>query len=235
MLGTANFDYREKKRLKKMSLFEQRLFALGFRQIAGIDEAGRGPLAGPVVAAACILPRDYLLAHLNDSKQLSAEQREELFAQMIADSRVVYGIGISSVKRIEQINILRATFEAMQQSVASLSQEPDYLLIDGNQIPAFDFPKEGIVRGDAVSISIAAASIIAKVTRDRIMIAEAARWPQYGFEQHKGYGTPQHIEAIQRLGPCPLHRRTFEPIKSWLESFEKQSKPTGCIHKLSGR
>ncbi len=198
-----------------MSLHEHRLIAIGYRQIAGIDEAGRGPLAGPVVAAACILPDEYLLAHLNDSKQLSSEQRDELFAQIISDSRIVYGIGIISVERIEQINILRATFEAMQESVASLSHKPDYLLIDGNQLPVFNIPKEGIVRGDAVSISIAAASIIAKVTRDRIMVEEAARWPQYGFEQHKGYGTPQHLDAIRRFGPCPLHRMTFEPVKSW--------------------
>jgi ribonuclease HII len=213
--GTAHLDYREKSRLLKMSHHEQRLYSLGYRQIAGIDEAGRGPLAGPVVAAACILPCDYLLARLNDSKQLTAEQREDLFIQIVSDSRIIYGIGIVSVERIEQINILRATFEAMQQSVASLSQKPDYLLIDGNQLPAFDCPREGIVRGDAVSISIAAASIIAKVTRDRIMIEEAAKWPQYAFEQHKGYGTPQHLEALQRFGPCPLHRKTFEPVKSY--------------------
>jgi ribonuclease HII len=198
-----------------MSLHEQRLYKLGYRHIAGIDEAGRGPLAGPVVAAACILPCDFLLSHLNDSKQLSSKQRDELFAEITSDPRIVYGIGIVSVDRIEEINILRATFEAMQESVEKLSRRPEYLLIDGNQLPSFGYPKEGIVRGDAVSISIAAASIIAKVTRDRIMIEEAARWPQYGFAQHKGYGTAQHLEAIRQLGPCPLHRKTFEPIKSW--------------------
>ena len=209
-------DYREKKRLHKMSLHERRLLKLGFQQIAGIDEAGRGPLAGPVVAAACILPCDYLLAQLNDSKQLSSEQRDMLFDQITSDSRIVYGIGIVSVECIDQINILRATFEAMQKSVEKLARKPDYLLIDGNQLPKFDCLKEGIVRGDAASVSIAAASILAKVTRDRIMIEEAARWPQYGFAQHKGYGTPQHLEALERFGPCPLHRRTFDPIKSWV-------------------
>jgi len=197
-----------------MSFHEYRLYSLGYNQIAGIDEAGRGPLAGPVVAAACILPHDYLLARLNDSKQLSAAQRDDLFAQLVSDSRIIYGVGIVSVERIDQINILRATFEAMQQSVAALHLKPDYLLIDGNQLPAFDYPKEGIVKGDAVSISIAAASIIAKVTRDRLMIEEALRWPQYGFDQHKGYGTPQHLKALQKFGPCPLHRKTFEPINT---------------------
>jgi ribonuclease HII len=208
-------DSRERKRLHKMSLHEQRLVRLGYQQIAGIDEAGRGPLAGPVVAAACILPCRYLLPQLNDSKQLSCEQREELFIQITSDARIIYGVGIASVERIDQINILQATFEAMQESVKNLASPPDYLLIDGNQLPAFDCPKEGIVRGDAASISIAAASIIAKVTRDRIMIAVSARWPQYGFAQHKGYGTPQHLEAFERWGPCPLHRKSFEPIKSW--------------------
>ena len=211
-------DRRERSRLLKMSLHEQRLYKLGYQHIAGIDEAGRGPLAGPVVAAACILPCDFLLSHLNDSKQLSSKQRDELFAEITSDSRIVYGIGIVSVDRIEEINILRATFEAMQESVVKLSRRPEYLLIDGNQLPAFNYPKEGIVHGDAVSISIAAASIIAKVTRDRIMIEEAARWPQYGFAQHKGYGTAQHLDAIRQLGPCPFHRKTFEPIKSWIDS-----------------
>jgi ribonuclease HII len=199
-----------------MSLQERRLRKQGYLSIAGVDEAGRGPLAGPVVAAACILPPKFLLEHLNDSKQLTAEVREELFAQLRANPDVFYGIGLVSTERIDAINILRATFEAMQIAVKNLSQPPDYLLIDGNQLPTFDVPCEGMIQGDAYSVSIAAASILAKVTRDHLMLEEAKRWPQYGFEQHKGYGTPQHLEAIKRFGPCPLHRKTFEPVKSFL-------------------
>jgi len=212
----SDLDARERKRLHKMSIHEKRLREQGFLHIAGIDEAGRGPLAGPVVAAACIWPPDFILAYLNDSKQLTPERRDQLFNQITADSRIAYGIGIVSNERIDTINILRATFEAMQIAVKNLPEPPDYLLIDGSQLPAFDYPVLGIVRGDAISISIAAASVLAKVTRDRIMQEEAKKWPQYGFEQHKGYGTEQHIEAIRRFGPCPLHRKSFDPIKSLL-------------------
>jgi ribonuclease HII len=216
MKGADHCEAQEKKRLQQMSIHEYSLYQSGYYSIAGIDEAGRGPLAGPVVAAACILPTGYLLARLNDSKLLTAAQREDLFLQITTDIRIIFGIGIISTERIDEINILRATFEAMQASVLNLAARPDYLLIDGNRMPSFDLPAKAIVRGDAISISIAAASIIAKVTRDRIMVQEAARWPQYGFDQHKGYGTPHHLEAILRWGPCPLHRKTFEPIKSFL-------------------
>jgi ribonuclease HII len=209
----AILDPRERKRLRKMSSNENRLHQLGFTRIAGVDEAGRGPLAGPVFAAACILPPGFLLARVNDSKQLTSEMREKLFNEITTARDVYFGIGMVSAERIDAINILRATLEAMQIAVKSLPHPPDYLLIDGNQLPPFDCPSEAIVQGDAFSISIAAASIIAKVSRDHLMDEEARKWPEYGFEQHKGYGTPQHLEALQRFGPCPLHRRSFEPVR----------------------
>ena len=212
----SKFDQREQKRLQKMSLYEEKLRKQGFCKIAGIDEAGRGPLAGPVVAAACILPPGFLLNRLNDSKQVSPEVREILFHEITTAKDVFFGIGIVSTERIDEINILRATFEAMQIAVQNLPHVPDYLIIDGNQLPIFPYPREGIVKGDALSLSIAAASILAKVTRDRIMLELAPKYPEYGFEQHKGYGTPQHMEAIFRYGPCPIHRKTFEPIKTIL-------------------
>lgn len=212
MQRALSLDPQERKRLRKMSRHERRLRESGYSKIAGIDEAGRGPLAGPVVAAACILPESFLLSHLNDSKQVLPELREELYWQITSHPDVRYGIGIVSRERIDEINILRATFEAMQQAVRQLSELPDYLLIDGNQLPVFELPCEAIVEGDGHSVSIAAASIIAKVTRDRLMIEEAKRWPQYGFEQHKGYSTPQHLEALRLHGPCPIHRRSFEPV-----------------------
>lgn len=216
MPESARLDHRERKRLTKMSLHERRVRDLGYTSIAGVDEAGRGPLAGPVVAAACILPPDFLLADLNDSKQITPEGRERLFTALTTMPGVYCGVGMVGVDRIDHINILRATFEAMQEAVRRLPQLPDYILIDGNQLPVMPYPCEGIVEGDAYSISIAAASIIAKVTRDHLMSEEAIKWPQYGFEQHKGYGTPQHLEALRRFGPCPLHRKSFEPVKSLL-------------------
>lgn len=216
MPESARLDQRERKRLTKMSLYERRLREMGYSVIAGVDEAGRGPLAGPVVAAACILPPDFLLTDLNDSKQVTPEGREHLFTSLTTTTGVYYGVGIIGVDRIDHINILRATFEAMQEAVRQLPKPPDYVLIDGNQLPDMPYPSAGIVEGDAFSISIAAASIIAKVTRDHLMNEEALKWPQYGFEKHKGYGTPQHLEALRRYGPCPLHRKSFEPVKSLL-------------------
>jgi ribonuclease HII len=206
-------DPGERKRLNKMSLIERRLYKQGYFQIAGIDEAGRGPLAGPVVAAACVLPPKFLLPRLNDSKLLTPEVREELFSLLTSNFHVFYGVGIVLPDRIDAINILRATFEAMQNAVRNLPYPPDYLLIDGNQLPAFDYPHEGVVQGDAFSVSIAAASIIAKVTRDHIMDQEAIKWPEYGFEHHKGYGTEQHLAALSQFGPCPIHRKTYEPVR----------------------
>ena len=211
----SELDLEEQKRLKKMSFHERRLSAQGYQAIAGVDEVGRGPLAGPVVAAACILPPDFLLPHINDSKKLTPIDREMLYDQIVGNPEVVFGIGIVSKERIDEINILRATFEAMQEAVRKLSKRPDYLLVDGNQLPTFPCLAEALVKGDSLSCSIAAASILAKVIRDRMMDEEAKRWPQYGFEKHKGYGTPQHLEALRLHGPCPIHRTSFEPIKSY--------------------
>jgi len=201
-----------------MSVYEKQLTEQGFKKIAGIDEAGRGPLAGPVVAAACILPQGLLFEKLNDSKQLSEKEREILFTAITTSPGSIYGIGIVDVETIDQINILRATHLAMQRAVAALSEKPDYLLIDGNQLPFFEIPREGVIKGDAKSVSIAAASVLAKVTRDRIMTELDAQWPEYGFKQHKGYGTGKHTQAIQKWGVCPIHRRSFEPIKSMLSA-----------------
>ncbi len=203
-------------RLQRMSQCENRLKLEGFARIAGIDEAGRGPLAGPVVAAACILPEGALFENLNDSKQLTPELRAILFDEIIALPNLTYGIGIIDVKTIDRVNILQATFLAMQRAIASFSIQPDYILIDGNQLPHFEVPTESLVQGDGLSISIAAASILAKVTRDRIMEELDAKYPQYGFKQHKGYATEQHLEAIQAHGPCPIHRKSFDPVKSML-------------------
>jgi ribonuclease HII len=205
----------ERARLKAMAVYENRLTKSGYASIAGIDEAGRGPLAGPVVAAACILPRNVYFEHLNDSKLLSPETRESCFAAITAHPGTRFGIGVCDVETIDRVNILQATLLAMLQAVASLLILPDFLLIDGNQVPKFDIPSLAIVEGDGKSVSIAAASVIAKVTRDRMMGQLDKEWPCYGFKKHKGYGTREHIEAIQKFGPCPIHRKTFEPVKSF--------------------
>ncbi len=207
---------KEIARLEAMSVFEKQLRAKQFDRIAGIDEAGRGPLAGPVVAAACILPDGVLFEGLNDSKQLTAEKREALFEKITGYPGLIFGIGKASVAEIDRYNILRATFLAMRRAVAALVIKPDYILVDGNQLPDFEIPAEAIVEGDGRSVSIAAASVLAKVTRDRIMCESDTKWPEYGFKQHKGYATEQHLEAIRQRGPCPIHRKTFDPIKSLL-------------------
>ena len=187
------------------------------RFIAGIDEAGRGPLAGPVVAACCILPKDAVILYLNDSKKVTALRREAMLPE-IKEKAIAYGIGIVEEKRIDEINILQADYEAMrialQQTSAmlrakGLADAPGLLLNDAVTIPGVDIPQESIIKGDAKSVSIAAASILAKVTRDQLMEAYDAQYPEYGFARNKGYGTKEHIEALKRLGPCPIHRRTF--------------------------
>lgn len=201
-------------RFAAMSIHEKSVLSRGFKQIAGIDEAGRGPLAGPVVAAACILPQKAFFANLNDSKQLSAKQRDVLYSLLTQTDGVIYGIGQASVLEIEERNILQATFLAMQRAVQNLPSPPDFILIDGNQAPSFSIPCKTLVKGDALSVSIAAASVIAKVFRDRLMRELDLKWPMYGFGKHKGYGTEEHIEAIKKWGPCPDHRKTFDPIKT---------------------
>ena len=191
---------------------ECRLRAAGHRIVAGVDEAGRGPLAGPVVAAAVVLPEDFFHPVLNDSKQLSEKQREKIYAELTSDPRLTFCSAVATVEEIEQLNILRASHLAMERAVRGLSLPPDICLIDGLPVPRFPWLHEGLVGGDALSFSIAAASIIAKVERDRFMRAAHEEFPQYGFASHKGYGTALHLERIQTHGPCPLHRRTFQPI-----------------------
>lgn len=197
----------ERTRLENMREFERK-YASSFTQICGIDEAGRGPLAGPVVAGAVILPVDCEILYLNDSKKVSASRRELLFDE-IQEKAVACGVGIVSQEHIDEMNILQATYEAMRQAVNQLSVSPDLLLVDAVTIPNVAMKQVGIVKGDARSVSIAAASILAKVTRDRIMEEYDTRYPGYGFADHKGYGSQAHIQALKKLGPCPIHRRTF--------------------------
>jgi ribonuclease HII len=200
--------------------YEKRAYKNGANIVAGIDEAGRGPLAGPVVAAAAILPREYRHRVLNDSKQLSPEQREELYAELTGNPEVYWAVGESSVEVIEQYNILRATERAMAVALNGLPVKPDHVLVDGHRCRAILSPQTAIVGGDAKSFSIAAASVIAKVTRDRLLIELDRQYPEYGFAVHKGYGTPDHLAAIEKYGPCPIHRRTFAPIRNALEPVQ---------------
>ena len=204
----------ELERLKKMHEFEDKYSE--YEYIAGIDEAGRGPLAGPVVAASVILPKDCEILYLNDSKQLSAKRRDELFDE-IKQKAIAYGIGIVSQGRIDDINILQATYEAMREAIGRMSekQNPDLLLVDAVHIPDVDIKQVGIVKGDAKSVSIAAASILAKVSRDRFMVEMDKLYPEYGFASHKGYGSKSHIEAIKKYGASPIHRQTF--IKNFVD------------------
>ena len=192
---------------------ERRLRKTGLECIAGIDEAGRGPLAGPVVAAAVILPAKYQHKILNDSKQLSAGAREELYAELIGHREVIWALAIVESDEIDRINILRATHQAMRRAVAALSVAPQHVLIDGLPVNPFPIPQTALVGGDGLSFSIAAASVIAKVTRDRIMVEMDGRYPGYNFSQHKGYGTPEHLDKLRTHGPCPIHRRSFLPVR----------------------
>lgn len=209
----------ERNRLKKLNTFESQARLEGFKIIAGIDEAGRGPLAGPVVAAVCIIPEGVLIKGVDDSKKLTSKQREELFEEMTSRQDISYAVGIVEVEVIDKINILQATIQAMLQAVANLDLIPDLLLVDGLQLPHPTLPVRKIIKGDSLSQSIAAASIIAKETRDRLMRAFHDKWPQYQFNLHKGYGTEKHLEAIQKYGPCPIHRRSFAPFKQEEQTF----------------
>lgn len=188
--------------------FEKKYTAEGYNFICGVDEAGRGPLAGPVCAAAVILPADVEIPGLNDSKKLSDKKRRELFP-VICEKAVAYGIGFADHKEIDEINILQATYLAMERAIANLSVKPDFALIDGNRANDFGIPLETIVGGDGRSASIAAASVLAKVTRDDLMLQAAEEYPGYGFEIHKGYGTKAHYAALVENGPCEIHRMTF--------------------------
>lgn len=187
---------------------ENRAFAEGFSVVCGVDEAGRGPLAGPVCAAAVILPPDLEIPGLTDSKKLSDKQRRALFP-IIKERAVAYGIGFASHEEIDRINILQATFLAMERALGQLSVRPDLALIDGNREKDFGLPVKTVIKGDSLSASIAAASVLAKVSRDDVMLAMAEEYPGYGFEIHKGYGTKAHYEALRTLGACPIHRQSF--------------------------
>lgn len=214
--GVAALITRHKKQLEKLVTERARLEAMRCYEhqyeeqglVCGIDEAGRGPLAGPVVAAAVILPRDCEILYLNDSKQLTEKRRETLFDE-IKEKAVAFGIGMASPERIDEINILQATYEAMRQAVSALDPQPQILLNDAVRIPGISLPQVPIIKGDAKSLSIAAASVLAKVTRDRLMREYDAILPEYGFASNKGYGSAAHIEALQTYGPTPIHRRSF--------------------------
>ncbi len=192
--------------------FERHLLATGETIVAGIDEAGRGPLAGPVTAAAVVLPESYADAPLDDSKRLSEVARLELYERLTTDKAVEWACVVVQVEEIDRINILRAAHEAMRRAVLALGRRPSHVLIDGLPVRPFPIPQTALVKGDGRSLSIAAASIIAKVTRDRLMEAFDREYPQYGFAQHKGYATPGHFATLFAHGPCPIHRRSFEPV-----------------------
>ena len=191
---------------------ETALHEAGHAQVAGIDEAGRGPLAGPVVAGAVILPPDFDCPGLNDSKKLSAKKRDALYDVIVNHPDLVWASGSCSCEEIDELNILNATHLAMRRAAEALASTPDHCLIDGLPIKGFPYPFDAVVKGDAKSLSISAASIIAKVTRDRIMGEIDAEFPAYGFARHQGYGTKEHLEALRTHGPCRHHRRSFQPV-----------------------
>ena len=197
-----------KEEPKDLWLYENEAFSEGFETVCGVDEAGRGPLAGPVCAAAVILPKGLVIDGLNDSKKLTDKKRRELY-DVITQSAVSYGIAMASEQEIDEINILQATYEAMREAIKGLGVQPGLLLNDAVTIPGIEIPQIPIVKGDAKSVSIAAASILAKVTRDHMMMEYDEIYPGYGFGKHKGYGTKAHIEALKTLGPCPIHRGSF--------------------------
>jgi ribonuclease HII len=198
---------------------EKKLRSLGIVQIAGIDEAGRGALAGPVVAAAAILPERFRHRKLRDSKQLSPELRGKIYRYLTNHADIVWSVGVVGSVEIDRINILRASHEAMRIAVAGLPILPDHVLIDGLPVFPFPLPQTAIIDGDCLSLSIAAASVIAKVTRDRLMREFCAQFPEYCFSQHKGYGTELHLQRLNQYGPCPIHRRSFEPVAQPLFAF----------------
>jgi ribonuclease HII len=200
--------------------YERRLRTTGVARIAGIDEAGRGALAGPVVAAAVILPEKFRHRCLNDSKQLAPELREEIYSDLVSNPEVRWTVGIIDSIEIDRINILRASHQAMRLAITTLTGPPEHVLIDGLPVIPFPFPQTAIIDGDCISLSIAAASVIAKVTRDRMMRDFCAEFPQYCFDQHKGYGTELHLLKLHEFGPCPIHRRSFEPVAQPLLALE---------------
>ena len=201
--------------------FEAEAMAEGATRVAGIDEAGRGPLAGPVVAAAVWLAPSLRIKGINDSKQLTAAKREALAEELQVHPDVAYGIAVVDAEEIDRVNILQATYVAMRRAVNALAPAPDFLLVDGRPVPDLPKPSKAIVKGDAKSASIAAASILAKVHRDALMAAYDAEFAGYGFARHKGYGTAAHLEALDRLGACPIHRRSFSPVARVLNARDQ--------------
>lgn len=199
MSEVKDFDWLE---------FEKAAYSRGFTSVCGVDEAGRGPLAGPVCAAAVILPEGLIIEGVNDSKKLSEKKREKLF-DVVKEQALCYSIAFATVEEIEKINILNATMLAMKRAVEGLTKPADFAYIDGNKVPPLSIPAEYIVKGDARSMSVAAASILAKVARDRLMLSFAEEYPQYRFEKHKGYGTKLHTDMIKEYGPSPIHRMSF--------------------------
>lgn len=214
-------NLQEEARLELLLAFERECYAKGYDLVCGIDEVGRGPLAGPVVAAAVILPKDCKIHGVDDSKKLSPQKREDLY-DLILEQAVSYGIGVVSPERIDEINILQATYEAMRHAIGQLNPAPRFVLADAVTIPGVPIPQKGIVKGDAKSISIAAASIVAKVYRDRLMQSYDEMYPQYGFGGHKGYGSAAHIAALRVHGTCPIHRNSF--VKNFVGKDSKQEK-----------
>lgn len=200
--------------------YEKKLRSTGFANIAGVDEAGRGALAGPVVAAAVILPEKFRHRRLNDSKQLGVELRDEIYLELVANLEIRWAVACVDSIEIDRINILRASHQAMRLAISALIDPPDHVLIDGLPVIPFPHPQTAIVDGDCISLSIAAASVIAKVTRDRMMRDFCCQFPQYCFGRHKGYGTELHLLKLHEFGPCPIHRRSFEPVAQPLLALE---------------
>lgn len=212
--GKKSKTRAETYRLKRLCAIENAVHDQGHVLVAGVDEAGRGPLAGPIVAAACILPEGYILRGIDDSKKLTLQSRYKFYQDLIVHPDVDYGIGIIEAVEIDLLNIHVATLKAMKEAINRLKNKPSFLLVDGIHLPDCDIPAEGVVDGDQKVQLIAAASIIAKVTRDHIMIGYHELYPQYGFNRHKGYGTYKHLEAIQANGPSPIHRQSFGLLKT---------------------
>jgi ribonuclease HII len=213
---------KENQRLQKLLQFETELREKGFCLIAGVDEAGMAPLAGPVVAAAAILPPGYTLAGLDDSKKIPDEEKRRRLGLQIKNDAVCWAVGRAEVEEIDRINIYQSGLLAMHRAVAGLSPQPDFVLVDARTIPRCPYPQRGIVHGDALSASIAAASILAKTTRDAHMIEMDHVYPGYGFASHKGYPTPEHLRALIQRGPLPIHRKTFGPVRNVLSSHPVQ-------------
>lgn len=206
--ATKKWLEKETERINNLKYYENQLYQLNLNFIAGVDEAGRGPLVGPVVAACVILPKESFIPEINDSKKLSEEKRE-LLSEVIKKVAISYGIGVVDWEEIDKINILNATYKAMQIAISKIQLKIDYILVDAVTIPQIEIGQKAIIKGDSKSISIAAASILAKVERDKIMKEYHKIYPQYNFEKNKGYGTKEHIEALKKYGPSPIHRKTF--------------------------